>query len=86
MYLIAHRPKSRYTGAVPPRVLPPNLRCPICGRSDIRFSGQREVWDIFQKIFNRAPFRCLSCQARFYNSLNPAPPKEEEPKEEPNED
>jgi len=54
---------------------PAHIRCPICGRSDVRFSASREVLDFIQKFFGREPFRCLSCQARFHASLEPPPPK-----------
>jgi hypothetical protein len=51
--------------------VPAHIRCPICGRGDIRFSFRREVFDFIHKLLGKEAFRCLSCQARFHASLDP---------------
>ena len=59
------------------RPAPAHIKCPICGRSDVRFAVRREFWDYFHKFFGRVPFRCLSCQARFYAVAGGRPEKGE---------
>jgi hypothetical protein len=44
----------------------PVVRCPNCGRRDVRRSYARGSIDLFMRMFSRNPFRCRSCGKRFY--------------------
>ncbi|PWU12643.1 MAG: hypothetical protein C5B51_00245 [Terriglobia bacterium] len=41
-------------------------RCPNCGWQDVRFSMMRSALDVALSKFSLAPFRCRSCNNRFY--------------------
>jgi DNA-directed RNA polymerase subunit RPC12/RpoP len=43
-----------------------NIRCPNCGRRDVRHSHPKGLKDALMSALRRQPFRCRACGTRFY--------------------
>jgi DNA-directed RNA polymerase subunit RPC12/RpoP len=42
------------------------IRCPNCGRRDVRPSHAKGLKDAVMSALRRQPFRCRACGSRFY--------------------
>ena len=42
------------------------LTCPVCRSRDIRRSARRSLREKFWSLIGRYPYRCYTCQTRFY--------------------
>jgi hypothetical protein len=59
------------------------IRCPACGRTDVRRSLPRGLIDSIFLMLGKKPLRCRGCECRFHRvlaeaapSAGPEPPEE----------
>lgn len=45
------------------------VRCPNCGGRDVRRSKRAGLLDDLMRMLQRTPFRCRSCQHRFFRRV-----------------
>lgn len=48
-------------------------RCPVCGWTDVRRSMPKGILDALVRIVGLIPYRCRSCNQRFYRPRNDPP-------------
>jgi hypothetical protein len=59
------------------------IRCPACGRTDVRRSLPRGLIDSIFLMLGKKPVRCRGCECRFHRVLlENAPDTSQEPPEE----
>jgi len=65
----SHIPEDDERGAAPETASAPESgmpRCPKCGWQNVRHSQRRSPLDFALSVFSLSPFRCRSCNNRFY--------------------
>jgi hypothetical protein len=55
--------------------------CPVCGGRNVRPSQAMRIEDQIRAWFRFTPFRCRTCQNRFYKRPKPAPAQTTSPSE-----
>jgi DNA-directed RNA polymerase subunit RPC12/RpoP len=54
------------------------LACPTCGSNRLRHSHQTSFTDKLRGLIGQRPYRCRSCQLRFYEKVQAIPLTREE--------